>query len=288
MSLLQRLRARLSPPPPVQGASHAPQQPELPFPIWWGRAEVDFDASPEQLSQLFAHVQQTWTHLGAEDPHWSVLSLDAYLKDNLATNREKFFASGEAEWAAVQVAFDRAGQNIDTVKDIIEYGCGVGRVTHWFARHFAHVHAVDISRNHLRIAEQSTAEAGANNVTFHQVTGLDDVGALPMVDLAYSVIVLQHNPPPIILAIIRQLLTRVRPGGYLFLQVPSFIPHYRFSVAPYLAHYLENREMEMHVVPQHVMLALFQDSGCRVLEVIHDGSGGPSIGSHTYFVQRSR
>lgn len=288
MSLLQRLRARLSPPSSLPVASHAPQQPELPFPTWWGRSEVDFNASDEQLKQLFAHVQTTWTQLGAEDPHWSVLSLDAYLKDNLETNRDKFFASGEAELAAVDAAFHRAGRDIGTVKDIIEYGCGVGRVTHWFARRFGHVHAVDISRNHLRIAEQSTAEAGAKNVTFHQMTALEDVGALPMVDLAYSVIVLQHNPPPIILEIIRRLMTRVRPGGYLFLQVPSFIPHYRFSVGPFLAHYLENREMEMHVVPQHVMLGLFQDAGCRILEVIHDGSGGPSIGSHTYFVQTPR
>jgi 2-polyprenyl-3-methyl-5-hydroxy-6-metoxy-1,4-benzoquinol methylase len=288
MNFLQRLRTRLSPPVKQDGASHIEAHPALPFPTWWGRAEVDFAATDEQLHRLFAHVQETWTQLGAEDPHWSVLSLDAYLKDNLATNREKFFASGEAEWAAVQVAFDRAGQPIESVKDMIEYGCGVGRVTHWFARRFGHVHAVDISRNHLRIAEQSTAEAGARNVTFHQVTALADVGALPMVDLAYSVIVLQHNPPPIILSIIRALLTRVRPGGYLFLQVPSFIPNYRFSVAPYLAHYLENREMEMHVVPQHVMLGLFQDSGCRVLEVVHDGSGGPAIGSHTYFVQTPR
>lgn len=285
MAFLQRLRARLAPPqkPGAQSANEA--KPALPFPTWWSAAEIDLRASEEQLRQLFAHVQTTWTALGEEDAHWSVLSLDDYLKDNLATNRERFFASGEAELAAVEVAFQRTGRDLGAVRSIIEYGCGVGRVSHWFARRFQTVHAVDISRNHLRLAETTVAERSAQNVVFHHVTGLQSVAALPIVDLAYSVIVLQHNPPPIILEIIRRLLTRVAPGGYLFLQVPSFIPHYRFSIGPYLDHYLTNRAMEMHAVPQHVMLGLFQDAGCRVLEVMQDGSGGPSIGSHTYFVQ---
>jgi 2-polyprenyl-3-methyl-5-hydroxy-6-metoxy-1,4-benzoquinol methylase len=285
MGLVDRLLGRSSPSRFLQQSRAAVAQPAVPVPIWWAGNDVDFNASEEDMARLFAHVQQTWTQLGAEQPHWSVLSLEAYLKDNLDTNLEKFFASGEAELAAIQVAFQRTGRDLSSVKSILEYGCGVGRVTAWLGRQFAAVHAVDISHNHLKLAEQTAASARLANVAFHHVQTLDDVAALPKVDLAYSMIVLQHNPPPIILAIVRRLLGCVNPGGYLFLQVPGYIPGYRFSVPDFLAHGLSNRDMEMHVVPQHAMVALLQEAGCRIVEVIHDECGGPSIGSLTYFVQ---
>src|SRR5271169_236009 len=45
---------------------------------------------------------------------------------------------------------------------------------------------------------------------------------LTNVDLFFSIIVLQHNPPPVILGILDAAFAGLRPGGLAFFQVPTY------------------------------------------------------------------
>ena len=94
--------------------------------------------------------------------------------------------------------------------------------------------------------------------------------------MLYSRIVLQHNPPPVIAFILARLLGRLAPGGAAFVQVPVWIPNYRFDVADYLAG-LETGPMEMHALPQRELLSIVRNAGCQVRELREDPLG-PQFG----------
>src|SRR5262245_26659945 len=44
---------------------------------------VETDVTPEQMVQLRQHVREAWTRLGKERPHYSVLTDDRFLPENI-------------------------------------------------------------------------------------------------------------------------------------------------------------------------------------------------------------
>jgi hypothetical protein len=110
---------------------------------------------------------------------------------------------------------------------------------------------------------------------------------LPTFDLFTSVIVLQHNPPPIIAMLLKGLLCKLRPGGIAYFQVPTYKHDYGFTVDKYLQDAAQTQGMEMHVIPQHVLFDLLRQCGCQLLECREDGwSGDSSIISNTIFARK--
>ncbi|HWQ55823.1 MAG TPA: class I SAM-dependent methyltransferase [Bryobacteraceae bacterium] len=75
----------------------------------------------------------------------------------------------------------------------LEIGCGLGRMTRWFAEAFGEVHALDVSPAMLEAARARLA--AAPNVHLHLGSGYDLAG-LPdgWFDLVFSYIVFQHIP----------------------------------------------------------------------------------------------
>ena len=237
--------------------------------------EIEDVTSPRDLRELFTHIQRTWERFGETEPYWSVLTSENYLRANFgAQRRDEFYYGGKWDTDRLFAALARAGVEPRGFRSCLEYGCGVGRVTHWLAKHFETVHAFDISRAHLRCAEEQVNLSGASNVTFHHVRTVNDLAELPRVDVIYTAIVLQHNPPPLIALIIRRFFEVLNPGGVAFFQVPTYRQGYRFALQEYLSETLPKQEMEMHVLPQRVIFRLAEAHGVEVLEVLEDGWAG--------------
>jgi trans-aconitate methyltransferase len=246
-------------------------------------------ASPAELQKLFAHIQATWQWLGETEPHWSVLTSSEFKQDQLAASHDAFYASGQHCLKLLEAALARCGVDWQRLARGIEYGCGVGRVTQWLSGRLRTVHAFDISSAHLRIAREHLSSRGCTNVEYHHVRKLDDLSALPKVDLVYSCIVLQHNPPPVIEAMLERLLGALDPGGVGYFQLPSYMQRYDFELSKYLAHASTVREVEMHALPQRRVFQLARDAGCDVLEVLDDdtwtGMGHHNL-SNVFVVQK--
>lgn len=136
--------------------------------------------------------------------------------------------------------------------------------------------AVDISPAYLRVPADHLAPKGIGNV---QVRHLDSIGELARLgdfDVLYSRIVLQHNPPPVMLRLLTDLLTQLKPGGVAFFQVSTYKAGYRFLIDEYLEH--ENvTDMEMHYLPQAALLELVARRNCRLLEIREDDAIGLSV-----------
>ena len=108
---------------------------------------------------------------------------------------------------------------------------------------------------------------------------------LEPIDLWFSRIVLQHNPPPVMAAVLRRVLSRLRAGGVAVFQVPTFRPNYRFRVQDYLA-LPRNEEIEMHVLPLAAVIRLAKEADCAVLEILDDNSAGGDLTSNVFAIGR--
>ena len=59
--------------------------------------DIDIDATPAELGQCAAKIKGTWEHLGGEKAHFSVLTDDSFLPQNLHGSIDAFWTSGESE-----------------------------------------------------------------------------------------------------------------------------------------------------------------------------------------------
>jgi SAM-dependent methyltransferase len=160
-------------------------------------------------------------------------------------------------------------------------------VTYWLSKRFDWVFGYDISRSHLDLADHHLTGLGVKNVSLTQVRFPRDLENLPKVDLVYSIMVLQHNPPPIIAAIIRQFMRALNRGGIAFFQVPTYRKDYYFRLSNYLKQTVRH-EMEMHVLPQHIVFNILAEENGKIIEVLEDELTGLRCGerSNTFVVKK--
>jgi SAM-dependent methyltransferase len=250
---------------------------------------IEYAPPASDLQQLFQHVQNTWQKLGEDRPYWSVITADVFLPENINANRDAFYDSGKADIERILNTLARNQIDSSKLKSCLEYGCGLGRVTLWLSERFTTVYGCDISRTHLELARENLDAHGAENVKIVHIRAFDDIQTLPKVDFIYSVIVLQHNPPPIIHLIIENFMKALNPGGIALFQAPTYRTGYQFSMKQYLEESLNNQEMEMHVLPQKAVFEIVHQQGGRVIEVIEDGWAGfrPGEMSNTFLIQKN-
>lgn len=249
------------------------------------RMAVEMHPSAGQLSLLLDCVSKTWTFLGETRPHWSVLSSERFLPGNIDAQEDVFFDSGKADVKQLIDILDYVGEKPEHFETVTEFGCGLGRITNHLADTFTSVIACDISQPHLELAARKSEEFGKRNILYSRVT-MPEFGMRFSVDLWYSVIVLQHNPPPVMRAILGRVFSLLRPGGIAIFQVPTFAPHYRFDVTEYLATSLDRSGFDMHVLPLRAIFDVVAENGCRMIDVLDDLRAGGTWVSNMIVVKK--
>jgi hypothetical protein len=78
---------------------------------------------------------------------------------------------------------------------------------------------------------------------------------------------LQHNPPPLVLAILDRMFAGLMTRGIAIVHVPTYCGTYWFSVADYLAETLPPEHQHMHATPQRPILELAWRHGCCLIDV---------------------
>lgn len=234
---------------------------------------IDVTCSQPERRLLLGRVASTWANLGRERPYWSVLTDSKFLPDSIDRNIDEFHQSGADDLRIIRSVLSRCAPSFELeAADVTEFGCGTGRVTAHLAKACKTVFACDVSESHLDLAKVHIADADTRNVSFHLVTE-DELNPAQECDLWFSRIVLQHNPPPVIAAILERAFSRIRPGGVALFQVPTYWTGYAFNLSNYLKS-APSREMEMHVIPQQDVFRIAASCGFQPLEVREDNSVG--------------
>ena len=139
------------------------------------------------------HTKTVWEKLARKDPYWAVLT-----DPDKTENRweiSAFFATGRQ---TVETDMRMIAAEAPTMRTerVLDFGCGVGRLSQGLATHFDHVDGVDISATMIDLAREHNQHA--DRVRYH-LNAASDLRIFPdhHFDLIYSVITLQHIPGPI-------------------------------------------------------------------------------------------
>lgn len=248
------------------------------------KVEIDLRSTPEQLQSMFDRIGQAWRAFGETEAHWSVLVDDQYRSQSIHQNIDRFYDTGTED---VEVFMNFLKRNDLPVRfeRVLDFGCGVGRLTLALSRYADRVDGVDISPPHLALAEARAKEKGFGGVAFHAIGSVEALDAFRDYDLVISRIVLQHNPPPIMAALYAKLLAMLKPGGAALVQMPTHIRGQVFSTDAYLRS--EQPQMEMNGLPQKAIFEIIAQAQCEVIEVREDGAAGfDEALSHTFLVRK--
>ena len=167
-----------------------------------------------------------WDAFAAREPYFAVLTEPRFLRARFdAATEEDFFRSGE------EYVSDVYGTVLASVAphfaplNVLEYGCGVGRLLIPFGRRAEKVTGVDISPAMLATARQHIDREGVRNVELLTTDAFES--DTRTFDLVNCFLVFQRLRRAEGLALLRKLVRRVREGGVGVFHLP-----YRAHVSP--------------------------------------------------------
>jgi 2-polyprenyl-3-methyl-5-hydroxy-6-metoxy-1,4-benzoquinol methylase len=160
-----------------------------------------------------------WEDLAQRQAYFPVLTHQGVLhteSSDVATVR--FFATGEADVSSLLAAAASIVGHDIPLTSVLDFGCGVGRLTLPLARRATNVTACDISPTMLAHARQNADDAGLRNIRYI----LNDQMATLRggeFDFVCSLLVLQYVPRSLGYDIIRTLLHLLAPEGIAILHL---------------------------------------------------------------------
>ncbi len=238
----------------------------------------------------------TWERWGEEDPLFAVLSDKD--KRHGGWEADDFMATGRASIAALLADLEGLGIVVPE-GSVLDFGCGVGRLTMALSDHFDDVHGVDISAAMVDRA-RAVAEGAANPPTYHHNRQPD----LALFDddtfaLVVTFLVLQHMPASDSLAYVREFVRVLAPGGVAVFQLPEahcrptrlldsrwLPPRVRNAGVRMKGRVLRRPYMEMHMVKRAVVAAAAERAGGELVEAAPDASGGDFCRSVRYIARK--
>ncbi len=133
-------------------------------------------------------------------------------------DHERFWADGPR---LLDQILGEVGARIQPGDEIVEIGCGVGRMTRPLAERGRSVRALDVSARMLELAREHNP--GLDNAQWILGDG-SSLGAIAdaSADVCFSHVVFQHIPDPeITLGYVREIGRVLRPGGWTVFQISN-------------------------------------------------------------------
>jgi SAM-dependent methyltransferase len=165
-----------------------------------------------------------------------------------------FLQSGRQCRQDITAALARVGREMDSFRDVLDFGCGCGRTIIWFsdAARSAHFSGTDIDADAVEWCREhlSFASFGVNQPTPSLAYGADSF------DLVYALSVFTHLDQAYQLLWLRELQRVTRPGGLVLLSLHG--SYYWSRMAPRQIEEIRNRGMLFLRAPAR-MQGLFPD-----------------------------
>ncbi len=237
-------------------------------------------STPANISALKENKRQ-WDTLGEVDPLWAMTGTNRHG----GWDEELFFRTGDQQVAGVMCDIERIGRPAGR-EAVLDFGCGVGRLTRAFQAQFNEYVGLDISDSLIAKARAFHAHLPRA----HFAVSVGDRLSLPdeRFDLVYCWGVLQHVPErAVVLRLLGEFVRVLRQDGLLIFSAVYHIKRlYRlqprrrvYALLKKLNvpdHILYNRlklyPQSVHFIPQSVILSHLRSLGARVLEVRQDSA----------------
>jgi ubiquinone/menaquinone biosynthesis C-methylase UbiE len=206
-------------------------------------------------------LRRDWESLAQRDALGVILTDES--KSGGKWDVTQFMATGDAEIETVLQHLESLGLQPDPGGAVLDFGCGVGRLTQALARRFRSCVGIDISQVMI-------TQANALNHYGHCRYVVSATPQLPLADescsFLYSNLVLQHVPRRFAVNYLREFTRVLAPGGVLVFGVQdSFATPDLASSLTRFRHILRLRsrvrawfkrsggDMQMHCLPERVV-----------------------------------
>jgi len=240
-----------------------------------------------------------WNAFGHADPLWAVRPGPGGSGDR--SDLDEFLTTGREDVLGV---FDRLATLDVAVHPgrALDFGCGVGRLTHVLAEKFESCDGIDIASSMIERARELNRYGERCRFQVNERADLR-LFADQTFDFVLSLNVLQHLESRYVLGYVREFMRILRPGGIAFFNVPSAhltgpeLPNPSAVGMPIAVALqdgeLESREfavqarMETYVLPETEVVAALEREGGVVFDVHLQARGGDTLASLDYVVAKS-
>lgn len=101
--------------------------------------DIQVKCTDSELNTMLTRIALGWKNLADSQPHWSVLTNELFLEKNIDQNIEHFYETGRSWISVVLATLERNNVDCSALHSVLDFGCGVGRLTLALAEHFKHV-----------------------------------------------------------------------------------------------------------------------------------------------------
>lgn len=233
---------------------------------------------------------KVWRSYGKKDPYFGVLTHDKFRDANMTNqNREEFFETG---MRFVKRVFKELHRHFDPdflPENVLDFGCGTGRLSIGFAPSAHRVVGIDISEDMLSEARRNAQALGHGHLEFFMSDDRLSAVENEQFDLVNCYIVLQHIRSERGLIILQKLLERIKPGGYGVIQLNytcqkgrlgHFVDYFRYRIPMVhgILNLMQKRPysdplMQMNEYDLNKTMYLLQKSGIREMFVENEVHG---------------
>jgi len=244
-------------------------------------------------------LRATWAELGATDPLWAVVTKKD--KRGGKWDPREFLQTGERDVARYHELLCRFAGCPQEFDHVLDFGCGVGRLSLAWSRRAKRVTGVDISAG--MIARGKDFATDTPNVEL-RLNEASDLRCFPaeQFDLVFSHICLQHIPWQLTSGYLAEFARVCRRGGWVAFQLPSknlkrfSLAALRKTIVELLPFGLDRAYrkwrhdcpviFEMFFIPPENVIHVTAQAGLRELHREPDQSAGESAQSFIYLFQK--
>lgn len=154
-------------------------------------------------------LRQTWDSVGQSNPVWAVLGTPENWRRKDPT--DEFFRTGEKEIATELAYIESLGAEVRYGK-VLDFGCGLGRLSQALATRFDEVVGVDVAASMIEGARAANQRGSRCRYVLNEhddLTIFDD----DMFDFVLCIAVFEHIPPSLAERYMRELIRVLKPGG---------------------------------------------------------------------------
>jgi ubiquinone/menaquinone biosynthesis C-methylase UbiE len=242
-------------------------------------------------------TDKEWEKFGEVDPYFGVLTEDKYRSTNLdMSNKKDFMGSGHEYLGHVLAVIKKHIVPELVIKNALDFGCGVGRVTLPLAKYAVSVTGIDVSAAMLDEAQKNCDEQKITNVRL--LKSDDQLSTIKeKFDFIHSFIVFQHIRTRRGEGIFRNLLTHLEDGGCCVVQfvyaktsrvsklasfIKSNVPFAQNVVNLMIKRPFFYPVMQMNIYDLNAILLIIQKAGVRDYYAEFTNHGG-CLGIILYF-----
>lgn len=243
----------------------------------------------------FQSVNNDWEGLAKQDAMWAILT-----NPDKAGNKwgaDDFFASGRNE---IAIVFDKL-KNINALpidnQNALDFGCGVGRLSHALADLFQNVTGIDVSPT--MVAKANELNNNPDKISFKVNSQTKTDFKANSFSFIYTTIVLQHIPYPQQVEYISEFCRLLKSGGVLVFQIPTKDIR-NLSVLQKIKSTVKVRErlskigvgnyhhMQMNPVDENEIKSVLTASGCEVIQQVFTNHTDVDFGGNLRFMSREQ